>query len=252
MLVITTAVIKGGTGKTTTTAALAQAAKAAGKRVLVIDLDPQGNCSRFIAAKSRKPGSYELLTGQASAKQAVQSTPQGLDAIAARDELSALAMTADSGSAFTLRDALKAIANDYDLAFIDTPPQIGALTLNALAAADVLLIPLETDAGSVHGLHYIGELVEAVNKANPRLAAIGTIVTRYDGRPRINQTMRDIIAERSGEYGARFLGCIRNGIAVREAQAMQQSLFEYNKNANPAKDYAALFANIIETTEKTK
>jgi chromosome partitioning protein len=239
MFVITTAVIKGGTGKSTTSAALAQAAQFKKKRALLIDLDPQGNSSRFVAANDRQAGCFELLTGRASIEDVVQETPQGLSAIVASKDLSTIGTS--SGSAFTLRDALKPIQDRFDYAFIDTPPSIGALTLNALAASDALLIPMETDAGSIHGLHYIGELVNAVHEANPALSIIGVFVTRYDGRPKINQTLKAVIADRAADYGAHFFGCIRNGIAVREAQALRQSLFTYNKASNPAKDYIALF-----------
>ena len=132
MQILTAAVIKGGTGKTTTAAALAQAAAAAGKKVLAIDLDPQANFTFFIGADQNNPGSYELLHGTDPA-QLIQHTAQGIDAISASPDLATERTT--PASAKRLQTALDPLKSDYDLIVIDTPPQMGELTFNALQAA---------------------------------------------------------------------------------------------------------------------
>ena len=143
MQILTTAVIKGGTGKTTTAAALAQAAAAAGKKVLAIDLDPQANFTFFIGADQNTPGSYQLLHG-AEPGQLIQQTEQGIAAIAASPDLATERTT--PASAKRLQQAIEPLKGKFDLIIIDTPPQMGELTFNALQAATGLIIPLETDS----------------------------------------------------------------------------------------------------------
>ena len=243
MKIITTAVIKGGTGKTTTAAALAQAAAAAGKRVLTIDLDPQGNLSAFIGADQTAPGAYELLHG-AGAVELIQATKQGIDAITASPDLA----TERTGpaSAKRLQAAIDPIKGAYDLIFIDTPPTLGELTFNALQASTDLIIPLEADSSSLQGFFQIVDLARHLQRSNPALQITGVVLTRYDARARINRYMRDAIAERGQEIGAPLLMAIRPGIAIREAQAMQQSIFDYAPNSKPAQDYKSLYGMIQE------
>lgn len=243
MKIITTAVIKGGTGKTTTAAALAQAAAQEGKRVLVIDLDPQANLSFFIGADQNAPGSYQLLHG-ADATQLIQETDQGIQAIAASPDLATEKTT--PGSAKRLQEAIEPLKKRFDICFIDTPPQMGELTFNALQASTGLIIPLETDNSSLQGLYQITDIAHQMQRSNPALSIIGVILTRYDARPKLNRYLQEVIAERGQEIGAPFLMGIRAGIAIREAQAMQQSLYKYAPRSKPAQDYKKLYEMIRE------
>ena len=243
MQIITTAVIKGGTGKTTTAAALAQAAAQAGKKVLAIDLDPQANLTFFIVANQNAPGSYDLFTGNDPA-QHIQTTAQGIDAIAASPDLATERTT--PASAKRLQAALDPLQSVYDYAFIDVPPQMGELLYNALQAATKLIIPLEADNSSLQGLYQIADIAHQMQRSNPALQITGTILTRYDARPKLNRFLQEAIAERGQEIGAPFLIGIRPGIAIREAQALQQSLFEYAPHSNPAQDYKKLYEMITE------
>ena len=241
MKIITAAVIKGGTGKSTTVAALAQAAAQAGKKVLAIDLDPQANLSFFVGADPHAPGSYDLLHG-ADPAQLIQRTQQGIDAIAAAPDLA----TERTGpaSAKRLQLALEPLKKGYDLILIDTPPTMGELTYNALQASTGLIIPLETDNSSLQGLFQITDIAQQFQQSNPALRITGVILTRYDARPKLNRYLRDVIAERAQEMGVPFLMGIRPGIAIREAQAMQRSLYEYAPRSKPAEDYKRLFEMI--------
>ena len=243
MQILTAAVIKGGTGKTTTCAALAQAAAAAGKKVLAIDLDPQANLSFFIGADQNAPGSYELLHG-AEPAEVIQATQQGIEAVTASPDLATERTT--PASAKRLETALQPLKGQYDFIVIDTPPQIGELTFNALQASTGLIIPLETDNSSLQGLYQITDIAHQLQRSNPALTITGVILTRYDARPKLNRYLRDVIAERAAEMGAPFLMGIRPGIAIREAQALQQNLYSYAPRSNPAKDYKTLYEMIRE------
>ena len=242
MKIITTAIIKGGTGKTTTTAALAQAAAYAGKKVLAIDLDPQGNLSSFIGADPSAPGSYQLLHG-ADPAQIIQATAQGIDAISASPDLAG--EKTGPGSSRRLARALEPVKERYDLIMIDTPPTMGELTYNALFASTGVIIPLETDTSSIQGLYQIAEIIRQIQRQAPALEITGVILTRYDNRPKLNRHLRGVIIDRCKELAIPFLAEIRPGIAIREAQATQQSIFTYAPKSKPAQDYKALF-NMIQ------
>lgn len=243
MQIITAAVIKGGTGKTSTAAALAQAGTVAGKKILAIDLDPQGNLSAALAADMQKPGSYELLTGTDAAA-VIQTTPQGIEAIAASPNLAAIKTR--PGSARRLKEALEPVKKEFDLVVIDTPPQAGILTFTALEASTGLIIPLETDTNSLQGLYNIADIAQQIRQTNPTLSFTGVLLTRYDGRPKLNRYLRDTIKEKAAAENIPYLGEIRAGIAIREAQAMQQSLFEYAPKSKPAQDYNKVFNAIMQ------
>jgi chromosome partitioning protein len=241
--IITVAVIKGGTGKTTTAAALAQAAAKAGKRVLAIDLDPQANLTFFLGADQNSGGSYQLLQG-ADPAQLIQGTAQGVSVISGSPDLAT--ERTKPGSAKRLQDALQAVRKDFDFIFVDTPPQMGELTFNALQAATGLIIPLETDNSSLQGLYQIADIAHQMQNTNPGLRIFGAILTRYDSRPKLNRYLSDIISEKGQEVGAPLIMGIRPGIAIREAQALQLSIYDYAPKSNPAQDYKKLFDVIQE------
>ena len=238
MQILTVAVIKGGTGKTTTAAAIAQAAAADGKKVLAIDLDPQANLTFCLAADQNAPGSYDLITGGDPA-QLVQHTPQGVDTIAASPDLATL--TTRAGSARHLQTAIDPIKGSYDLIIIDTPPTIGEMTYNALQASTGLVIPLETDSNSLQGLYRIVDIARQMQRSNPLLTIKGALLTRYDNRPKLNRYLREAVAEKAAELDTPYLGEIRSGVAIREAQAFQASLFDYAPGSKPAQDYKAIY-----------
>lgn len=241
--IIATAVIKGGTGKTTTAAALAQAAAADGQKVLAIDLDPQANLTFFLQADQNQPGAYQLLHGTPAAD-LVQRTPQGLDVIAASPDLSAEKTT--PGSAKRLQRAIEPLKGDYDWIVIDTGPQMGELLFNALQATTGLIIPLEADSNSLEGLYQITDIARQMQGSNPQLSIIGTVLTRFDPRPKINRALQEAIATAGAELQAPIVGTIRPGAAIKEAQTMQQSLFDYAPKSKPAQDYKKIYETIQE------
>lgn len=243
MQILTIAIIKGGTGKTSTAAAIAQAAASNGKRVLAIDLDPQANLSFALGAAQNEQGSFELLNGTPAAD-LIQHTTQGIDTIAASPDLATVKTS--PGSAKRLASALEPIKDSYDLAVVDTPPQMGELTFNALMASTGLLIPLEADTNSLQGLYQITDIARQMQRSNRDLSILGTVLTRFDGRPKFNRYMQSVIAEKGEECGAPLLMTISKSVTVREAAAMQQSLFEYAPNSKPAQEYLKLYNTITE------
>lgn len=242
MKIITAGIIKGGAGKTATVCALAQAAAAAGKKVLAIDLDPQANLSFALGANQNHPGAYELLTG-GRPRDSLQTTQQGISVICGAPNLATLTTT--PGSAKRLRNALEPVKAGYDIAFVDVPPMLGELLYNALQASSDLLIPMETDTNNLQGLYQISDIARMMQRTNTELRIAGVLITRYDGRPKLNRYILGVIEDAAEKIGVPFLGTIRNGIAIRESMALQESLYTYAPKSNPAQDYLELYKTIM-------
>lgn len=242
-MIYTIATQKGGTGKTTTAAALAQAAAYKGKSCLAIDLDPQANLTYCLAADETQPGSYDLLHG-AAASQVTQTTAQSIDVISASPDLQT--ETSSRGSARRLQKALAPLKDQYDVIIIDTPATAGELQYNALQAADRLIIPLEADAYNLQSLAQITDAAAQISDSNPDLQIAGVLLTQYDPRPVINRQLREMLQENAAAQGIPFLGTVRKAVAVKEAAALQVSLFDYAPKCKPAADYM----NIYEQLEK--
>jgi chromosome partitioning protein len=239
MNIYTTAIIKGGAGKTTTAAALAQYAAFTGRKVLAIDLDPQANLTTALNAVPGV-GSYELISDKrVKPGQVIQTTPQGLDVAAASPTLAAL--SSFKGSGYRLARALAPLKNVYDLVIIDTPPAIAETTYNALIASNGVIIPMETDKSNLAGLDKIVALANEIKQtANPDLQFLGALLTRYEQQANLNQYLKGVIKERCNLYQIPFLNVIRKGIAIKEAQAFEKNLYEYAPNSKPAQDYKEL------------
>ena len=238
MMTLAIANQKGGSGKSTTAAALAQAAAHRGRRVLAVDIDPQGNLSYFLAADVTRPGALEVLEG-APAADAIQATAGGLDVIPASWNLQAI--SSGKGSARRLKAALEPIAGNYDLIIIDTPPTAGELQYNALMAADSLIIPLQADIVGLQGLYQMADTARQIQQSNPALTIKGYVLTRSGGRSTLARQMAETIEARAQEMGIPFLKAVREAVAIREAQALQRSLYEYAPRSKPAADYMELF-----------
>ena len=245
MKILTVAIQKGGTGKTTTAAVLAQAAAFRGLRVLAVDLDPQGNLSFALGANpaAETGTAYNLLMGR-PAIECIQATAQGLDIIPASADLATI--TSGTGTAHRLRRALEPIKRDYDIIIIDTPPTAGELQYNALMAADGLIIPLQADAYNLQSLYQITGTARQIQQSNPALKLLGLVITQYDGRSIISRQMQKAIINKGAELGAPYLGAIRGAVAVKEAAALQQSLYQYAPKSKPAADYMDVFNYITE------
>lgn len=245
MRVITICNQRGGIGKSTTAAALAQAACYRGFKCLAIDTDPQGHLSFFTGADTNTAGAFDLLEGKPAAE-IIQATAAGLDVIPANWSL--LTVTTGAGSARRLRNAIEPIKERYDLIFIDTPATAGELQNNALMASTDLIIPLQADITGAKCLYLITDAAKQIQRANPALQITGYILTSAGGRSTLARQLAEQIQQRAAAINVPCLGAIRKAVAIQEAQAMQQSLFEYAPKSKPAEDYLALFDKLTRGT----
>lgn len=246
-MVITVANQKGGVAKTTTAAALATGARAAGLRVLAIDLDPQANLTLIMGGDLGATGAHELLRGECKAVEAIQATEQG-DLMATGDGLDVYALDGKQG-AQRLKNALKPIRKSYDLIVIDTPPALGVLLLNALAASDEVLIPTTADLTAMQGLTRLTGFIDRVRTGdeplNKRLQYAGVVFTHWSGRTIQDRDMREVIEAGCGKLGVPVLKtAIRDAVAAREAQVYRQSIHDYAPKSKPAQDYRALLGEL--------
>lgn len=239
MEILAIAIQKGGTGKTTTAAAIAQAARYKGKKVLAIDLDPQGNLTFAMGADAASGSSFDLLHG-ANAADLIQTISPGLDVIPASWNL--LTEATEKGSATRLKKALEPLKKKYGLIVIDTPPTAGELQYNALCAATSLLIPLEADIYNLQGLYQMVDTARHIKQNNKDLKQMGFIITKLDGRSVIVRQMQEQIIVAANKVGVNYLGSVRKGVVVQEAAALQQDLYEYAPRSKAAQDYLAILS----------
>lgn len=243
---------KGGVGKSTTASAIGGGLTLKGGKVLFVDLDPQCNLSFLMEANISgltQASALDVLQGSASAADAVQHTPQG-DIIAASPALSGadIVLTA-TGKEYRLKEALEDVAGDYDYCIIDTPPALGILTVNALTACNGCIIPAQADFLSLQGIGQLHGTIETVRKyCNPGLMVYGIVLTRYSARAVITREVTAMMQETASTLNTRLYNTrIRECTAIKEAQAMRQSIYAYAPRSNAAADYTALIKEIMET-----
>ena len=237
---------KGGVGKTSTTAAIGQAAVKQGQRVVAIDLDPQGSLTVITGASGNAPGSYDLLKGRDPVEliQHIEGQP---DIIPASLQLAGAdaELSNRPGRDFLLQNAIKPLKG-YDIVLIDTPPTLGTLLVNSLTAATETIIPLQADTFAVQSLFQLTDTITAVKQyCNGSLTITGALLTRYSPRTVLARDLRDAIAGKCAEMGVPLLTVyIRDGVALKEAQTLKQNLFDYAPRSNPALDYLKLCEEI--------
>lgn len=239
---------KGGVGKTATAQALGSGLIRKGRRVLFVDLDSQTNLTYGLGADAGQVNSMDVLTGEATAQEAVQHTQQG-DVIPAGEDLAgADKVITDTGKEYKLKEALADLAGSYDYVIIDTPAALGTLTVNALTAADSVIIPVQADIYSLQGIGQLNQTIEAVKKyCNPALYIKGILLTRYNGRAIISRDMQSNLEEAAQQLKTRLYSTpIRECISIKEAQAQQQDIYSYAPRSNAAKDYAAFIDEFTE------
>ena len=239
---------KGGVGKSTTAAALGAGLTLKGFKVLHIDLDAQGNLTFCMGAGASALSSLEVLTGTATAAEAIKHTDQG-DIIPASPALAgADALITATGKEYRLREALEPLHDLYDYIVIDTPPALGILTVNALTACTGAIIPAQADAYSLQGIAMLGQTVDTVRKyCNRALTIKGIVLTRYNSRAVLSRDMAELISQTAAQLHTKLYSTtIRECTALKEAQAVQQDIFSYAPRSNAATDYKALVAEILE------
>ncbi|HNY72723.1 MAG TPA: ParA family protein [Syntrophales bacterium] len=237
---------KGGVGKTTCTLNIAAGLEKMGEKVLLIDLDPQAHLtySLGIPAHELNRTIYDLFKGTHGLPDVLLAV-EGLAVVPSSLELSGLEMELAGvpGREFILRESLSR-ADGFTYIFIDCPPSLGILTLNALTAAREIYIPLQTEFLALKGMSKLIETIDTVKKRlNRDLEITGIIGTRYDARRKLNKGIVETIGER---FGAKlFKTIIRENISLAEAPGYGQTIFSYAPKSYGAEDYLALAGEII-------
>jgi chromosome partitioning protein len=250
MLIIAVTNQKGGVGKTTTAVNISAAMALAGLRVLLVDTDPQAHSTK---SSVRNPDEtekslYDVFMGTSENIQnvIVKSTIPGLDVAISRISMAKLepSLIGQIDGHYRLKDILEPIREKYEFIFIDTPPTLGLITLNALVAATHLLIPIQSSYLCLEGTDDLLETVEKVRKiANPQLQILGVLITLYDSRTNI---AKDVVSRIRRVFGNKvFHTYISKSVKIEESPAYKESIFTHAANSVGALQYKKVAEEIL-------
>lgn len=246
MSIFSIAIQKGGSGKTTTAINLAAALLQKGKSVLLVDADPQASLSEALGIidepeKNLFTELSKLIKGESGdLSEVLVETRSGLHVIPSSIELAGaeLELVSVYGREQIFSWMLEKLATQYDYIFIDCPPAIGMLTVNALVASDFILMPMQAEFLPLKGLRSFMHHLKAIKRINKKLEVLGYVLTRYDDRKLMN---RQIFQQLGNEFGDKvFATHIRNNIQLAKAQEAGTDIFHFDKHSHGAEDYQQL------------
>lgn len=243
---------KGGVGKTTSAVNCAAAIGALGKKVLLLDLDPQGNATSGVGVQRKKvkTSSYDIIIGRSKASEAIIDTGfKNLHVIPSQISLAGaeFELIDTNNRELLIKSALEEISDNYDYIFIDCPPSLGILSLNALAASDGIIIPMQCEFYALEGLSQLMLSIKQVKKLyNPNLEITGILVTMFNGR--LNLSLQ-VLDELKKYYADKLFatGVVRN-VRLSEAPSYGEPIIYYDKHSKGAEAYMAIAKEIIDRT----
>ena len=240
---------KGGTGKTTTAVNLASALVKKKKRVLAIDMDPQGNLTYSLGINDFEGSIGDVLLGRAELKDVLVER-EGFDIAPTDQRLSQLEFSNKKSSEYMLRDVLRKVRS-YDYILIDCPPSLSVLTLNALCASNNVIIPIQLDVFSIQGLEQIlGTISDVKSSLNKKLQIAGVLPVLVDGRKKLTSEIKDYV--KANFKVNLFKSEIRTNVKAAEAPSFGQSVVAYAPSSNSASDYRKYCDEYLRTMKKMK
>lgn len=251
MITITLSNQKGGVAKTTTSAALASGLSHKGFRVLAVDLDPQCNfcLSAGLDPLQINQSLFDVFKKTAAVTDVIKKSPLGYDFLPGGLTLAGADMDfTQTGREFMLSEALEEISDQYDYAIIDTPPTLGILTVNALAASQDVIIPMAADAYSMQGLSQLNGLIQSIRKyCNRDLRIMGLLLTKFNKRQTVSKAVEEMIQRASDQLQTKvFETRIRESVAIREAALLQTDFLTEAPKANATVDYNEFIEEVIQ------